>query len=100
MTPNRLTFTRVLAVLVVLMGATTHWASAQRDVRDIDGVQKADRAARSAAANRGAAAGTPASRPSGDQPLARVLEGRWTYRSFVNDPDIAKPFNELEFGRG
>jgi hypothetical protein len=26
--------------------------------------------------------------------------GRWTYRSFINDPDIEKEFNALEFGRG
>jgi hypothetical protein len=26
--------------------------------------------------------------------------GRWTYRSFLNDPDIGKAFNDLEFGRG
>jgi hypothetical protein len=24
----------------------------------------------------------------------------WTYRSFINDPDISKDFNALEFGRG
>jgi hypothetical protein len=26
--------------------------------------------------------------------------GSWTYRSFVNNPDILKDFNDLEFGRG
>jgi hypothetical protein len=26
--------------------------------------------------------------------------GSWTYRSFLNDPDINKAFNDLEFGRG
>jgi hypothetical protein len=26
--------------------------------------------------------------------------GRWTYRSLLNDPDLAKAFNDLEFGRG
>ena len=26
--------------------------------------------------------------------------GSWTYRSFVNDPDVNKAFNDLEFGRG
>jgi hypothetical protein len=26
--------------------------------------------------------------------------GSWTYRSLLNDPDITKPFNNLEFGRG
>lgn len=25
--------------------------------------------------------------------------GRWTYRSFINDSDISKEFNTLEFGR-
>jgi hypothetical protein len=25
--------------------------------------------------------------------------GRWTYRSLLNDPDLAKAFNDLEFGR-
>src|ERR1017187_3650907 len=28
------------------------------------------------------------------------LVGNWTYRSFLNDPDVATPFNSLEFGRG
>lgn len=28
------------------------------------------------------------------------LVGRWTYRSFIPNPDIAKDFGELEFGRG
>jgi hypothetical protein len=26
--------------------------------------------------------------------------GRWTYRSFQNDPELAKEFNELRFGAG
>lgn len=26
--------------------------------------------------------------------------GSWTYRSFLNDSAIDKPFNDLEFGRG
>jgi hypothetical protein len=26
--------------------------------------------------------------------------GSWTYRSFFNDPDINKAFNDLELGRG
>jgi hypothetical protein len=26
--------------------------------------------------------------------------GSWTYRSFLNDPDVDKAFNDLEFGRG
>ncbi len=26
--------------------------------------------------------------------------GSWTYRSFLNDPDVNKNFNDLEFGRG
>ena len=26
--------------------------------------------------------------------------GSWTYRSLLNDPDVNKPFNDLEFGRG
>ena len=26
--------------------------------------------------------------------------GTWTYRSFLNDPDVNKAFNDLEFGRG
>jgi hypothetical protein len=28
------------------------------------------------------------------------LVGTWTYRSFLNDPDLATNFNDLEFGRG
>src|ERR1700712_5716709 len=32
-------------------------------------------------------------------PFPSVL-GSWTYRSFINDPDISKEFNALEFGRG
>jgi hypothetical protein len=26
--------------------------------------------------------------------------GTWTYRSFLNNPDVNKAFNDLEFGRG
>lgn len=26
--------------------------------------------------------------------------GTWTYRSLLNDPDVNKQFNDLEFGRG
>lgn len=26
--------------------------------------------------------------------------GTWTYRSLLNDPDVNKAFNDLEFGRG
>ena len=26
--------------------------------------------------------------------------GRWTYRSFLNDPDLSKEFNDLRFGAG
>ncbi|HEX8150742.1 MAG TPA: hypothetical protein VF591_26395 [Pyrinomonadaceae bacterium] len=28
-----------------------------------------------------------------------VLIGTWTYRSFLNDPDLSTQFNDLEFGR-
>ena len=28
------------------------------------------------------------------------LAGTWTYRSFLADPNVATPFNNLEFGRG
>ena len=28
------------------------------------------------------------------------LVGKWTYRSFLNDPDLSTQFNDLEFGRG
>ncbi len=34
------------------------------------------------------------------QPNIGSLVGNWTYRSFLNDPDLATPFNNLEFGRG
>lgn len=33
------------------------------------------------------------------EPNNSVLVGTWTYRSFLNDPDYATPFNNLEFGR-
>lgn len=33
-------------------------------------------------------------------PPSSVAIGTWTYRSFVNNPDVAKDFNDLEFGRG
>lgn len=26
--------------------------------------------------------------------------GSWSYRSLLNDPDLAKPFNDLQFGKG
>jgi hypothetical protein len=28
------------------------------------------------------------------------LAGKWTYRSFLNNPDLTVQFNDLEFGRG
>lgn len=28
------------------------------------------------------------------------LTGKWTYRSFINNPDVTTAFNDLEFGRG
>lgn len=28
------------------------------------------------------------------------IAGKWTYRSFLNDPDISTAFDALEFGRG
>ena len=31
---------------------------------------------------------------------SNILVGTWTYRSFLNDPDLATQFNNLEFGRG
>jgi hypothetical protein len=34
------------------------------------------------------------------KPNIGSLAGKWTYRSFLNDPDLSKPFNALEFGRG
>jgi len=32
--------------------------------------------------------------------LAEALEGTWTYRSFISDPDVNKPFNDIRFGAG
>jgi len=28
-----------------------------------------------------------------------IIEGTWTYRSLINDPDLSKGFDLLEFGR-
>ena len=28
-----------------------------------------------------------------------LIEGTWTYRSLINNPDLSKDFNSLEFGR-
>ncbi|HKF36642.1 MAG TPA: hypothetical protein VKB35_07030 [Ktedonobacteraceae bacterium] len=36
----------------------------------------------------------------GNRSMVSLLVGRWTYRSFINDPDISKDFSKLEFGRG
>lgn len=33
-------------------------------------------------------------------PETGSLAGLWTYRSLLNDPDVATAFNDLEFGRG
>jgi hypothetical protein len=33
------------------------------------------------------------------QPNNGILVGTWTYRSFISDPDLSTPFNNLEFGR-
>ena len=34
------------------------------------------------------------------KPEIGSLDGLWTYRSLLNDPDLATAFNSLEFGRG
>src|SRR5215469_14088225 len=34
------------------------------------------------------------------EPNIGDLVGSWTYRSFINDPDVTTNFNDLEFGRG
>ncbi|HKV41441.1 MAG TPA: hypothetical protein VJX67_19700 [Blastocatellia bacterium] len=34
------------------------------------------------------------------QPDNGILVGTWTYRSFLNDPDVNTSFNDLEFGVG
>lgn len=34
------------------------------------------------------------------EPDNGILVGTWTYRSFLNDPDLSEQFNDLEFGRG
>ena len=34
------------------------------------------------------------------EPNNEILVGTWTYRSFLNDPDLSTQFNNLEFGRG
>ena len=34
------------------------------------------------------------------RPNIGSLAGTWTYRSFLNDPNLATQFNDLEFGRG
>jgi hypothetical protein len=33
-------------------------------------------------------------------PNIASLVGKWTYRSFQNNPDLSADFNSLEFGRG
>jgi hypothetical protein len=33
-------------------------------------------------------------------PSIGSLAGKWTYRSFISDPELATDFNNLEFGRG
>ncbi|MCA1703060.1 MAG: hypothetical protein LC808_07240 [Actinobacteria bacterium] len=38
--------------------------------------------------------------PEPDPKEQSPLTGRWTYRSFMGDPDIDKDFGDLEFGRG
>jgi hypothetical protein len=35
-----------------------------------------------------------------NEPDNGILVGNWTYRSFLNDPDLSTQFNDLEFGRG
>jgi hypothetical protein len=33
-------------------------------------------------------------------PIIGSLAGKWTYRSFLSDPDLSTEFNNLVFGRG
>jgi hypothetical protein len=35
-----------------------------------------------------------------NEPNNSVLVGTWTYRSFINDPDVSTSFNDLQFGLG
>ncbi|MEA2570751.1 MAG: hypothetical protein QOI24_2752 [Acidobacteriota bacterium] len=32
--------------------------------------------------------------------ISNPFVGTWTYRSLLNDPDVSKEFNDLEFGSG
>ena len=32
--------------------------------------------------------------------MTNPFKGKWTYRSFLNDPDVDTGFDKLEFGRG
>lgn len=34
------------------------------------------------------------------QPDSGILVGTWTYRSFINNPDLSTEFNDLQFGKG
>lgn len=42
----------------------------------------------------------PVCPPNPACPPPNPAVGSWTYRSFINNPDISKDFNDLEFGRG
>ena len=35
-----------------------------------------------------------------NDPSNGILMGTWTYRSFINNPDLSVDFDTLEFGRG
>jgi hypothetical protein len=35
-----------------------------------------------------------------NEPNNGILVGTWTYRSFINNPDLSADFGTLEFGRG
>ena len=32
--------------------------------------------------------------------MPNIPDGKWTYRSFFNDPNLQAGFDSLEFGRG
>lgn len=32
--------------------------------------------------------------------MSELLNGRWAYRSLINNPDLAVPFDQLRFGSG
>ena len=94
----------IAGVLVVVANAVPVWAqhvieSSQPDTTPPH--SSTEPSAPAASTNEATSARQAAAAGVADEVgLAEALEGTWTYRSFINDPDVNKSFDNIRFGAG